>query len=514
MSTSAATSTPPSPSAVAPRRGAGRRLTGAVRRIPSAAWACALVAVLNCVAWSLITPAFQVPDEPDHYAYVEQLATAVRPPANDAAAISRFSSSEQAALVGLGTERVHFHAYVPSITTQAQQAALMDSLDARPSRSDGNGVSLAGSPQPPLYYALQLPAYAVGAVDTPLLSLQLMRLFSALLGGVTVLCVFLFVREALPAHPWTWAVGALGVAFQPLFAFISGGVNPDALLFATASALFLCLARGFRRGLTTRLAIASGAVMAAGLLTKLNFAGLLPGALAGLVVLGVRSEDGWSVRALRRPAIALGVAAVPFVAMVLANVLVWDRDPTGATTGVFRPSTEGSSLGGALAYLVQLYLVHVPGTVRRIPESFAVREVWVRGFVGWYGWVDTAFRSWVYTLGTGVLGVLAALAGVSLVRARAVVRRRLAELLAYAAMAGGLLVVVGVNSYNLWLQHAGGGGQTRYLLPLVALYAAVLVLAARAFGRRWTPLIGVAIVLLTLADDVFSQLLVIARYYA
>jgi len=512
MSTSAATSTPPS--GVAPRQGAGRRLADVVRRIPAAAWVCAAVGALNCVAWSLITPAFQVPDEPDHYAYVEQLATAGRPPANDAAAISRVSSSEQAALVGLGTERVQFHEYVPSITTPAQQAALLDRLRTHPSRNDGNGVSLAGSPQPPLYYALQVPAYAVGSIDSPLVSLQLMRLFSALLGGVTVLCVFLFLREALPAHPWTWTVGALGVAFQPLFGFISGGVNPDALLFATAAALFLCLARGFRRGLTTRLAIASGALIAAGLLTKLNFAGLLPGALAGLVVLGARSEGGWSVRALRRPAIALGVAAVPFVAMVLANVLLWDRDPTGATTGVFRPSTDGASLGGGLGYLVQLYLAHVPGTVRRIPESVALRDVWVRGFVGWYGWVDTAFRSWVYTLGAGVLGVLAALAGVSLVRARAVARRRLPELLVYATMAGGLLVVVGVNSYNLWLQHAGGGGQTRYLFPLLALYAAVLVLATRAAGRRWTPVIGIAIVLLTLADDVFSQLLVIARYYA
>jgi 4-amino-4-deoxy-L-arabinose transferase-like glycosyltransferase len=503
-----------SPHARTQRRGGGWQLTSAVRRIPSTAWTCALVAVLNCVAWSLITPAFQVPDEPDHYAYVEQLATAGRPPANDPEAISRFSSSEQAALVSLGTERVRFHEYVPSITAQAQQNMLMDRLDARPSRGDGTGVSLAGSPQPPLYYALQIPAYAMGAVDSPLLSLQLMRLLSALLGGVTVLCIFLFLREALPAHPWTWTVGALGVAFQPLFAFISGGVNPDALLFASGSALFLCLARGFRRGLTTPLALATGAVIACGLLTKLNFAGLLPGAFAGLVVLGVRSETRWSLRVLRRPAIALGVAAAPFVAMVLANVLLWDRDPTGATTGVFRPSTEGASLAGGLSYLVQFYLAHVPGTARRISESLAVRDVWVRGFVGWYGWVDTAFRSWVYDVGAVVLGALGALAGVSLVRARALVRRRLAELLIYAAMAGGLMAVVAVNSYNLWLQDAGGAGQTRYLLPLLALYAGVLVLATRAVGRRWMPVIGVAIVLLTLADDVFSQLLVIARYYA
>jgi len=35
---------------------------------------CALVALLNAACWSFITPPFQVPDEQDHFAYVQQLA--------------------------------------------------------------------------------------------------------------------------------------------------------------------------------------------------------------------------------------------------------------------------------------------------------------------------------------------------------------------------------------------------------------------------------------------------------
>jgi hypothetical protein len=45
------------------------------------------------------------------------------------------------------------------------------------------------------------------------------------------------------------------------------------------------------------------------------------------------------------------------------------------------------------------------------------------------------------------------------------------------------------------------------------LLGAVLALAARGAGRRFGPLIGVAIVVLVLGHDVFSQLLVAARYY-
>ena len=42
--------------------------------VPVAAWLCALVAGLNAIGWSFITPPFQVPDEPAHVAYVKQLA--------------------------------------------------------------------------------------------------------------------------------------------------------------------------------------------------------------------------------------------------------------------------------------------------------------------------------------------------------------------------------------------------------------------------------------------------------
>ena len=50
------------------------RRAGARGWLPRAAWACAAVALLNGLAWSLITPPFQVPDENAHYAYVQELA--------------------------------------------------------------------------------------------------------------------------------------------------------------------------------------------------------------------------------------------------------------------------------------------------------------------------------------------------------------------------------------------------------------------------------------------------------
>ena len=89
-----------------------------------------------------------------------------------------------------------------------------------------------------------------------------MRLLSGADGGLTALFVFLFVREALPGD----ALGVdrrwrSAVALTPLLGFISGAVTPDAMLYAVSAAIFYCLARAFRRGLTTALAIAIGVVI-------------------------------------------------------------------------------------------------------------------------------------------------------------------------------------------------------------------------------------------------------------
>ena len=105
------------------------------------------------------------------------------------------------------------------------------------------GYSYSANPQPPLYYLLASAPYLAASPGTTLQRLALMRLLSALLAGVTALCAFLFLREALPAIPLAWTVGALGVAVQPMFLNASSGVNPDALLFAASAALFACMAR-------------------------------------------------------------------------------------------------------------------------------------------------------------------------------------------------------------------------------------------------------------------------------
>jgi hypothetical protein len=72
---------------------------------------------------------------------------------------------------------------------------------------------------------------------------------------------------------------------------------------------------------------------------------------------------------------------------------------------------------------------------------------------------------------------------------------------------------VGAASYHGFPGANAEFAEARYMLPLIALLGVVVALAARGAGRRWGQSVGVLLVILFLAHDVFSQLLEVARFY-
>jgi 4-amino-4-deoxy-L-arabinose transferase-like glycosyltransferase len=482
------------------------RLLAALRRVPSTAWLCALIACLNAVCWSVISPPFQVVDESAHYAYVQRLAETGRLPSSSG---ETFPPAEERAIYDLHNAAVLEHPSVDTISTEAEQRKLEHDLSVPEKRTGSGGAGVAAS-QPPLYYALETIPYDLETGGTVLDRLALMRLLSALMAGLTALFAYLFLREALPAVPWAWTVGGLGVALEPLLGVMSGSVNPDALLFAVCAALFYLLARGFRRGLTPRLAVALGAVLAVGFLTKLTFLGLLPGALLGLLALGAREARRTSrADALRRVGLGLGVTATPALLYILVNLLS-SRPAVGVLGNAISLSGQGSLLH-ELSYIWQFYLPRLPGMHEYFHGFLTTRVYWFRGLVGIYGWLDAAFPTWVYTLALVPTGAIVVLCARALVVSRGVLRGRLVEALVYVAMSLGVLLIVGSDDY---INKAPGEfAEPRYLLPLLVLWGAVLALAARGAGRRWGPVAGALIVTVVMAQNLFGQLLDISRYY-
>jgi hypothetical protein len=482
----------------------------AFARIPRAAKVCALVAFLNAACWSVITPPFLALDEPDHFAYVQQLAQTGRLPSSSN---SEYSEEEKVALLDLHQAEVRFRPAGHPIYSAAEQHKLESDL-ARPLSRRGPGGAGVATSEPPLYYALEAIPYAIGSGGSLLVRLQLMRLLSAVMAGFTALFAFLFLREALPKVRWAWTVGGLGVALGPLLGYASSTVDPDALLFTISAAVFYCLARAFRRGLTQRSAIAIGTLIAVGLLSKLNFVGLVPGAILALILLTRReARTAGSGVYLRWLAPALAIALSPGLLYALVNV-VSNHHTFGIVSGsVVAITSAPRSIFGGLSYVWQFYLPRLPGMHSDFSGISSTRQLWFRDVIGLYGWGDTTFPGWVYDIALIPVCVIVALCIRTLAVNRDALRARASELLGYGAMVAGLLALIGFSSYLAFPHSAAEFNDARYLLPMVALWGAVLALAARGAGRRWGPVVGMLIVVLVIANDIFGQLQVIARYY-
>lgn len=488
-----------------------RSVPSRLRRVPMAAWLCALVACLNAISWSFITPPFQIPDEPAHFAYVEQLARTGHLPSSST---QEFAPDELVALEDLEAPRVAFQPEHRTIASRAQQRKLeADVASAVETSMPGSGAAGVAASQPPLYYALEAIPYDLGSGGGVLDQLALMRLVSALWAGVTALFVFLFLREALPGTPRAWTVGGLGVAFLPALASISGAVNPESMLCAVSAAIFYCFARAFRRGLTPRLAMVIGALTAVGFLTKLNFLGLAAGVVLGLVVLARRASQTLGRRtAFRALASGLVIAASPVCVYIFVNLLSHHR-ALGIGSSIAGLTADHRSIVGGLSYIWQLYLPRLPGMHIDFADTSPIRDLWFNGLVGDYGFEDTYFPRWVDNVALiPAIGILA-LCGREVFVRRSALRRRVSEFGVYFVMAAGLMTLIGVSSYLSFPSEAAGFPEPRYLLPLIPLFGAVLALATRGAGRRWGTTVGVLIVVLFIDHDLFSQLQVIARYY-
>lgn len=482
----------------------------APRILTRLAVACSVVAFAVTLTWSLVTPPYQVPDEPLHYAYAEHLALTGEAPKPGPL---RTLSSELDAAMGASRfsqvigNRQNGRPPWPDGSEQALRAT----LDAASRADDGGGPS-GTSIQPPAYYALGAVAYRVADVvgADALWKLQALRLLSVLLSALTVLFVFDFVRSLLPGTPLAAPTAALAVAFQPMFGFIGSGVNADALLFTVSAALFAALARSFRYGPTLPRMAVVGGLIGIGVLTKLTFLGLVPGALFGALVLCLRLPRA----ALRRGlTTAAATAALPVVAYVMVTRFAWDRPLLAAGTPAPNVTGRQATPKGTLSYLAQFYVPRLPFLSDKIPGDYAVYDVWFRKLVGEFGWLDYSFSQRVVSAALWVWAVLLALAARALMLSRALLRPRRAELATYLLMAAGLLVVIAVPAYGYLIATTYTFEQVRYLFPLLALYGALVGLAVHGAGPRWGGAVAAGAVSLAVVHTAAALLLTISRYY-
>lgn len=477
--------------------------------------AVAAIAFANAALWSIVTPAFQGPDEPEHFAFTQTLAATGEVPDKQPSERPPFATSLVVALDGVRAYSQVGLVGVRPPWLQADEDRWRDRLaDTSGRDDDGGGFLFPASPHGPGYYGLTVPAYAAGEGGGVFAQLTLARLVSALLVALTAACAFLAVRELAPRLEWLAAAGGLLVAFHPQLAFLGGTVNSDNGVIAACALLVFLLLRGLRRGLSIPLAAGIGATLVAAHVMKGTGAGLYPAAAVAIVGMLVRRHRHQDLP-------AYGVLA----GVALAVQGLWALLAPAFGTKPF--TTPGGSAGPGLAgtvervleqlstfgsYVWQFFLPRLPFMNDLHAQVWPAYDVYVIG--GWaaFGWLTVRFPEWIYVVIAAISGVVGVLCAVAVARERLAARERGWEIATLLTVIASVLLGVAAVHFTPEVR-AVPAEQGRYIFTAVVPLSAIAVGGTLAFGRRHGPVLAAVLVAAVAGLGYASQLLTLARFY-
>ncbi len=391
---------------------------------------------LSALAFSLLVPVYEAPDEPSHVAVARYILNHRTLPVQAPGFPLGQEASQPplyyvlgAALLALAPEpRI-----APSWGTDHNPHVTFDRTGP-----DSENRNLFAHPNEQLPYRGDI------------LGIHLMRLLSLGLGTVTVAGTVLLAAELFPAMPGAALLAGALVGFNPQFVFISGVFNNDAGI-AAASTLTLWLAvRRLGKAPSWLESGLLGLGLGAGLLMKLS--GL---ALVGLVGATLVLEGLLFRRSLRRlvaqGTVIYGAAGLVAGWWFLRNQVIYG-DPLGwnmllaASAQMIRPEPAG--------------------------VAEAARLVWdARGsFWGLFGWSNVPLPGWFYTL-TDLL-VAAGLAGLAGAVRTAWIRRDRVAVARIFLVLGWFVTVAG--ALVRWVQLNSAAHQGRLLFPAIAAVGVAL----------------------------------------
>jgi len=485
------------------------------RRGRPPAWATiALVAFVNAAAWALMTPAFNTPDEPDHFAYVQQLAETGKQLRQAPGPTPTFSTDLTLSLDAVRTYSQVGLADARPPWQRSDETHWERVRAAEPHPTDnGGGYAVAASSHAPLYYGLLAPAYLAAGRASTFSQLTAARLVSALLGAIAAVCAWGIVRELLPRRRLAALAAGLLLAFQPMLMFIAGGVNNDNGVNAAAAVTLYLLVRGLRRGPSWRSMIALGAAVVALPIMKGTGLELYPVVAVGLLGMLWRRHDRASLP-------AWGALAGTFVALRAAWAALGSAfHPAAAGGGASVVATPGSSVELALhhpfrylSYLWQYFLPRLPFMDDLFVQRWPAFNVYVTE--GWasFGWVTVAFPRWVYAAIVLVMLAVALLAAAAVVRERTIARA-LGWELAVLVLAPICVIAAVEAAYLSLTARSVLPEQGRYLFPAATALAAIAVGGTFGLGRRWHAPLATALVVAVIGFGYAARFVALAGFY-
>lgn len=189
------------------------------------------------MAYAVYTPTWQVPDEPAHYNYIADLANTGRLPVLEPGDYP-FAYLEE-------IKARHFPPSMP-----------IDNIDYE-------------AWQPPLYYVLALPLFAMTTGLPPDSQVIALRLLSVAAGAILLYTAYQLVKVVFPGDDMLALTTTTLVAFIPMHIATSAGINNDTLAELIIAGILLVSLLRLNGRLTDRAFIIGGGVLyGLGLLTK------------------------------------------------------------------------------------------------------------------------------------------------------------------------------------------------------------------------------------------------------
>jgi 4-amino-4-deoxy-L-arabinose transferase-like glycosyltransferase len=474
-----------------------------LRSVPPPLAVVLALAGLLAVAWSLLLPPLQGPDEVGHVAYVQRIADAHELPfdpgrGGGGRGIDTASTELRAAARAAQLEELQGNPAARPAWSGVDEAAWeREERRLGPGAREDGGFN-ASFRNPPLYYAAVTPVWLATSKASVFDRMWAVRLANVPLALALVVLVWLLAGELLGPALWPRTLAAGLAALQPGVTNLEGAINPDLLLIVLGTAALLAMLRLVRVGPSpARLAGLAAALAAAGLT---NGRGLLLVAPAVVALLVAWRRFGAPAPRLWRAVCGATAAAT---AVLYAVALL---RPVGSR---FVEATPG----GFAAYVWQFYLPRLPGTDEAVgPPGYGVREAFVGRLWGGYAQLEIELPSWAVTaLLLASLALLGLLAGALWQR-----RARLDHAILAVCAAAVVALVAGLHliAYRSLVAAPGDPLITgRYLLVLVGLGAVGAVAALRALPRAWRRVAGAVLLGAAVVLQVNAMGLLIQRFW-
>ena len=396
------------------------------------------------ILFAVYTPAWQAPDEPAHYNYVQYLARQHRFP-----------------VLKLGD-------YPAAYLEEIKAAHFPPEMSIAPIRYEFH--------QPPLYYLLAVPVYTVfGGKLLPL------RLFSLLLGAVLLLVVHRTVRELTPHRPYLALGTTAFVAFLPMHLAMTAVANNDTLAELLLAMVLLLTIRYLKiptaagdQGTETRFLVLLGITTGLGLVTKSYIYVTLP-----LVLLTIAARFLWLDQGRASFGAVFRAAAVYLLPAVALALPWWLRNLALYGGADFLGLGRHNEVVVGQLRTAEFIAAHGPA---RLVQDWLLTSF--RSFWGQFGWMGVLLDQRLYLI-MAILSALAAI-GFGLWAIGAWRRRGKYQQWQWAAAAMLTFSLLATAASYIWYNTQFVQHQGRYLFAaLLPIGLAVALGWRESLRRRW-----------------------------